>query len=516
MTALQSRPLGSVPIASLALAGFNLPLLIYGDSIRGYGLGAILILGVYGLLACLLREPLAGRRSYVAALLPFAAIASVQVLLGNAALLLVLGIAASTIAALRRRWGLVAWILGCGLAAGLSLLPYLPALAVARRDWSVIVTYPFDGHRIWYTFLDALGRRPILLSWLIFLGGALASSRLVGAPASSRPVRRHLAGKSPSKEIPDFEPREPNLAPNTLFAALVFLLAPLATGVFLGVLGYRPRDWYYLPLIALLASAVDTLLGIGRAARSAGILPAGPPASSRWSMLYSRTLPSPAGKMPADRPAGSRRSTPRRWVSVGIVAAVVIAVCAQARPLSEKLLLPASNADVVARQVAATATRDDLVVVIPWYYGVSFDRYYHGSAEWLTLPGIADHRMHRYDLLKRRLSADRPIDDVLSAVASHLRAGHRVWVIGDFEPQPRGRSVAPMPPAPRSPAGWHDWDYIENWSLQFEAFIADHARRTTRVAVVPAVEASRLENLSLFEVEGWAEDRDGRERLKRQ
>src|SRR5258708_1189747 len=232
----------AVPIASVALVGLDLPFIIYGDSIRGYGLGCVLILSVYGLLAFLLREPPDAQRRCAMALLPLTAIASVQVLFGNAALLLALGISAATMAALHRRWRLAAWILGSGLVAGLSLLPYVPALAAARHDWSIIVTYPFNARRVFYGFVDALGRRLSILSWLTFVGLGAAGTFIV--------MRRHDASRSATAG----------------FAALTLLLAPLAQGAFLGALGYRPRDWYYLPLIALMASGLDPLLGIGRPA----------------------------------------------------------------------------------------------------------------------------------------------------------------------------------------------------------------------------------------------------------
>jgi hypothetical protein len=450
----------SVPIGSLALVGFNLPVLIYGDSVRGYGLGAILILFVYGILAILLDERSPYQR-YAFILLPLAAIASVQLVLGNAALLFALGIAAATMAALRRRWGLLAWILASGLAAGLSLFPYVRVLAGARRDWSVIVAYPFNIHRIWYSFLDALGRRLLLLSWLVLLGlgvggvrNAMRKRGRLGARAATLPPEE--SGQVLLTDAGRAGPQT-HLAG---FAALVFLLAPLAYGVFLGVLGYRPRDWYYVPLIALLASSVDTLLAVGR------------PALPRWTRLI-------------------------------IAGALGIAAYAQAASLAHRLPLPATNVDRIASQLAATASANDLVIVTPWYYGVSFDRYYRGSAKWLTLPIIADHRIHRYDLLKRRLAADQPIADLLAAVATHLRAGHRVWVVGDFEPQPRGQTVTPMPRAPDSESGWHDYPYIVNWTRQLEVFIAGNAHQTTRVAPWKDAEVNGIENLSIFEVEGW-------------
>ena len=54
----------------------------------------------------------------------------------------------------------------------------------------------------------------------------------------------------------------------------------------------------------------------------------------------------------------------------------------------------------VAAAAAAEATPRDLVIVYPWYCGVSFSEYYRGAAPWTTLPSMADHTLHRYDLAK--------------------------------------------------------------------------------------------------------------------
>ena len=42
--------------------------------------------------------------------------------------------------------------------------------------------------------------------------------------------------------------------------------------------------------------------------------------------------------------------------------------------------------NVDQRDISQMARCADLVVVDPWYYGVSFSRYYTGTARWLTLP----------------------------------------------------------------------------------------------------------------------------------
>lgn len=430
-----ARAWRTVPLLSLALLGLSVPVLIYGDSVRGYGLGSVLLLVMLGLLARALSSPKAPIA--VLAALPVVAVACVQVVLSNSALLGALCGAAIVVAALRRRWGLAAWIFGSGALAALSLLPYVASLAAARQQWSMIVTYPIQMIRIWHGFQETIGPRLVLGVWLLLLGLGVAFAWI---------WRRDEHGE-PRMDV-------------TLFAALTILFALVADGVFLKTLGYRPRAWYYVPLMVLLAGALDAV----------------------WA-----------------------RSGGRRLAAVR-AAAVVLVVAAQCVPLWQQATLRQTNVDLVAAQVAAAAAPDDLVVVNSWYYGVSFNRYYTGQARWLTLPDIPDHRVHRYDLLKARMVSRFPIDDVLGTIAAALRSGHRVWLVGGADwPRP-GETVQALPPAPFTPEGWHDWPYATSWSRQLGAYLESHAGHLTPVAVPVVDRVSALEHLPLVVVAGW---RDG-------
>jgi hypothetical protein len=449
---LNARAARTVPLLSLALLGLDVPFLVYGDSLRGYGLGSALILLTYGLLArCL---AVSNEPPLLIASLAVAAVASVQVVLSNAALLGALCAAGIVVAVARRRRRLAGWIAGCGALAALSLLPYAALLAAARREWSVIVTYPIRIVHVWHGLTATLGPRPVQGVWLFLLAVSLAAA-VHGVHGSIRAVRTGLASS-------EGEPGSPaNVA---LFAAVTILFALVADGVFLKTLGYRPRPWYYLPLMALLASAFDAVF-------------------FRFDSWF-------------DRGVGRRLGLVR-------LAVVLLVAGSQALPLSRHLTARQTNVDLVARQVAASATPEDLVVVNSWYYGVSFNRYYAGTARWLTLPDIPDHRVHRYDLLKVRMAASHPIDDVLSAVAATLRSGHRVWLVGGARWPKPGEAVPQLPPAPLSPEGWHDWPYTTAWSGQLGSFLQGHAVQAAAVAVPAGGPVNDLEDLPLVVVEGW-------------
>jgi hypothetical protein len=468
----------TVPVLSLALLGLDVPFLVFGESVRGYGLGSCCVLLTYGLLArCLtLPEAGAGRREtlVLGALTALAAVASVQLVLSNLVLVLALCAAAVLVAGARRRFRLAGWFAACGGLAAFSLLPYSSELSAARQQWSIVVTYPVSLHQIWQTFSRTVGPRAVLIVWLLLIVLGLAAvvrgiwrRHRAGAGIEPGPwdagatvaARAARAGGSSAEEAPDAPRVRGEVA---AFAALTVPLALLACGAFLKVLSYIPRPWYFLALIALLASALETIFASPR----------------RWR---------------------GHRLAWVRWAVAALVAAM------QLLPLSQQLTIRQTNADLVARQVAASAAPQDLVLINPWYYDVSFSRYYAGPARVLTVPNLPDHRIHRYDLLKARLASRGPIDDVLAAAAATLRGGHRVWLVGGATWPKPGEAVIVLPPAPASATGWHDRPYVSAWSLQLGAFVQHHALRAVRVTVPHAEPASQFEDLPLVVVSGWRE-----------
>ncbi|HTQ79791.1 MAG TPA: hypothetical protein VMM92_07330, partial [Thermoanaerobaculia bacterium] len=162
--------------------------------------------------------------------------------------------------------------------------------------------------------------------------------------------------------------------------------------------------------------------------------------------------------------------------------------------------------DAVARAVERTASPGDLVLLNPWYNGISWRRYYRGPAPWITLPEIADLRFHRYDLLKERLASERPIDGTLERLGATLAAGHRVWVVGGLHLLKPGRPPLTLPPAPGSPWGWFDVPYAVAWSQQTGVYLATHANRLSAVDTAnpdtPGT-VSDYERLRLLVFDGW-------------
>jgi len=429
----------SAPVVSLALLAFHPVLVVFGDSLRGYGLGATFIVLAGAAYQRYLERP--GPRSLAVCCL--AATASVQVVLHDAALVFGLATAAALTAALDRRLRIAAGALGSGLVAALSLVPYAGPLRGARA-WSVVIE------------ARELGAREIL--------GAAVST--LAAPSPAMPVAWLVATALAAAVAWPLGRASVAAAAGPRRDAVRFRLLGLGLcgaaqyGFFLAV-RYVPSPWYFLPLMALWAASLDVLLDVPRRSRVAALA-----------------------------------------IAVG---AVLLAV-AQLPPTLGLARAKMTNVDELARRLAERAGPGDLVVVNPWYLGVSFHRYYSGTAPWTTLPRLGDTRFHRNDQLKERMAAAAPIDDVLAAVDATFAAGHRVWLVGNFDPPPRRQQPSRFAPAPDGGVGWANGPYCVSWSQQLAAHLLARSGQG-RVVLAPAGAINPFEALSLRVFRGRAAPR---------
>jgi hypothetical protein len=243
-----------------------------------------------------------------------------------------------------------------------------------------------------------------------------------------------------------------------LYAAITLSLGLLSFLLFIAIARLPTQPWYWLPPMVLTAVCVDAALGT-------------------W----------------LDRYPGWRLALVGLMAFVPLITGVPLAQHRQ------------TNIDLIAARLREQAKPSDLILVYPWYCGVTFSRYYHGTTPWTTLPALADSRSHRYDLLKEKLAATAPIKPVLDRVAQTLTSGHRLWIVGELPtPQP-GETLPPdLPPAPDSPYGWADVPYSYVWGRQAEHFIKAHGGQTEVVPIGSGEPVSPYEKALLTVVKGWA------------
>jgi hypothetical protein len=240
-----------------------------------------------------------------------------------------------------------------------------------------------------------------------------------------------------------------------LFAGTALMVGLIAFFIFLWIAKMPTKVWYFLPLITFGAVCIDAAL-------------------ANW---------------------------PVRWQVWRTAFAILALVCLpSARELTS---YRQTNMDLIANALRERADAHDLIIVHPWTFGVSFDRQYSSPTPWTTVPPLADHRFHRYDLFKAKMILENPAQSVCDQIAATLRAGNHVWLVGNI---PLSQTPPPeIQPAPNNPWGWLDDPYSDVWGAQVGYFVAMHATRGEVIPIPSPNSVNPLENVQLASVVGWQE-----------
>jgi hypothetical protein len=424
-----SRALGAAgPVVFLALFGLNNLFVIWGSSLRGYGLGSAFVLLTVGLAAKAVRD--GTRQNAIAA--TFAAVASVQFLLNSLPLIAAIAAAAFFVFILERKFREARLVCLCALIPALSFLPYLKSYLGA--DWTIVLKLPVATSLLWEKFQQALAGEHLTIGLLWQSAAALLL--LIGL-----------------WYVWTYRSKSSSEARSLRFMLAFILLSMVAYGVFLRMLSYATRSWYYLPLICAVAGGVDLVSGL----------------LSR--MLWMRTM----------------------RIGIGLLFVILTPLTLQ------QLREPFTNIDAVARKLEAEAAANDLIVVNPWHFGPSFYRYYHGVTPWITSPTMNEHRIHRYDLMKAKMIEPDPLSDVRSAIRETLQSYHRVWIVGGARPAEEGLPTTLGPP-PHPQLGWAG--YMSFWSIELGTFLNQHVA-AGEVVIDRPQDSINVENVPLLVASGW-------------
>jgi hypothetical protein len=461
------------PVLSLALIGLNPMFIRYGDSTRAYGLGILLILLTFRSFWRLVDQPSRpdARRVLAAMVL---ALLSVQCLYYNSVLLLAIAAGAVAVAVRRRAWQSVGIVLGIGLVAAASLLPYVPMMR-RMREWTFMVSYPADFAWLWKRVCEVIGAPDPLGIWLwlglfvVALGvvAGVAALQLCRGLARRRTIAED-AEPMPSPSIPLSHDQSHALPDAVVFAAVVLCVGVIGYAVFLRMLHYYTQPWYYITLLALVACALDVVFGAWPGAAGSRALPV---------LLRS-----------------------------GRLAAGLALLCFTGMLDWKEMPVRHTNVDLIGARLAPLATSGDVILITRWECAIPLARYYRGPAEIISLPPIEDHRFHRYDLVLRQMMTPDPIRPVLARLEEVLRSGHRVFMAGPVSVPDTDYPLTSPPPAYRDADGnWHGGAFHSVWGLQAGQLLHTHATRVEPIEVpIPGnARVQAFENLELGVAEGW-------------
>ncbi len=446
---------GRTPILSIALLG-GLPAFIFiVGANRAYGLAGGLLALTFGTIWQVLESPTKSRiiLASVLCVLFLHCIYYDVIFLGAI-------LAAGVLVAIRRgHWNIVWTLVGIGLMAGASLFIYLPIIHLSSEYVSFWRLPSFDAATIWNGLGNALAARssanpdsasaPQIWIWIALL--------LVGIIVADMMQRRRV------RQGPKLENTSNNGYPGR-FDLTLFCVASVVLGIigyigFLLKMQYFMPPWHYVEILVLCAICLDGIL------------------SASW---------------PALRPWGLMR-----------IVFLVIMMVLNARPAWAEAHTRRSNLDLVAAFLGQNTSAGDLIVLQDAWEAITFNRYYRGQAQWVSIPPIDSHEVHRIDLVKAEMSRPEAMTPVLQAITNTLVSGHDVWVVGSM---PIARSAGPtrLPPLPSEmTTGWWHGAYFYWWNLQVTTLLLDHAQQARAETIATPGPVNHFEHVSVVRFTGY-------------
>jgi hypothetical protein len=369
-----------------------------------------------------------------------AVILSVHCLYSNAFLIFAICMGAVAVCIYRLQWKLTIFPLGVGMLAAASVLPYIGTVSRAS-DWDMIVKIPVTLSWIFDKFRQAVDPAGALLMWIWLALALLAVMALI------------LALVKPAEDVSG---KQKDLA---VFLLATMPLSIVAFTVFIKILSYPTQTWYYLPLLAVLIIIIEKGIDI--------ICTSYPPG---------------------------------RIIRIICVLGLAIFTFMHSWDVAHTRK---TNMDALAARLVSLASKDDLIVVCPFYLGVSFAYYYRGSTPWTTIPEIADQRVHSYDMFKIKMMQTDPIRPILQNMTKTLQNGHRVWLVGGLNFLRQGEAPRILPPAPNSPYGWSEGMYQTAWSEEAAFTLQTHGQALEQIRIPIGTPVNKYEDVSLLVVQGW-------------
>jgi len=446
---------GRSPTLSIALLGALPAFIFLVGANRAYGLAGCLLVLSFGRIWQVLESPTKSRiiLASVSCVLFLHCIYYDVIFLG--ALL-----AAGALVAFRRQqWKIVWTMAGIGLVGGASLFIYLPIIHLSSEYVSFWRSPFFDAATLWNGLGDALAARnsanshgatgPQIWIWI----GLLLAGIIVAVVTQQAPMRQTPIREGASKNV------YPERSDRALFCVTGLVLAVIGYTVFLVKVQYFMHPWHYFELLVLCAISLDVIL------------------TANW---------------PALRPWGLMRI-------VFLVEMIVL----NAWPAWAEAHTRRSNLDVVADFLSRNASASDLIVVQDAWEGITFNRYYRGHSQWVSIPPINSHELHRVDLVMAEMNRPEAMTPVLHAITNTLASGHDVWLVGSI-PIARSSGPTPLPPRPSEmPTGWWVGSYLYWWNLQVTTLLLDHAQQGNAETIAAPGPVNHFEDVSVVRFTGY-------------
>ncbi|MFN8008919.1 MAG: hypothetical protein U0V70_18215 [Terriglobia bacterium] len=425
----------AVPLCSLVLLAASPAMILYGDSLRAYGLGNALMILSIGVVWRVVDHPTPAR----ILLATVVCLLSVHALYYNSVLLFAICMGGAVVGIRHRDWKRPVALLGMGFLCALSLyLPYHERIA-GTNEWTMTLKIPINVAWLLFKFYTTVKSSGHFVIWIWF-------ALLV--------VTLHFCIRQQLRSATETSIKEKDLA---LFVGTTLVLGITVYFLFLLSLSYVTEPWYYTSIMGFMAALFDI-----------------------------------SGEQIVRAKPGWRLGRLGLIVSIGLLISPNVYQAVHTR---------FTNVNLIAEKLEAVGKSEDLIVVCPWYMGITFMRYYHGQTPWITLPLIEDHLVDRRDLIKKRMTERDAIRPILEKIAATIQSGHHVWFVGTQSYLSPGPFPRELPPPPDKPVSWLEWPHIQHWMYETACLFQTIPVNITKVDIPVSELVSRYEDLDLLRVE---------------
>jgi hypothetical protein len=364
-----------------------------GDSLRAYGTGMILL--IWAIVATWRYTTAPSRPRW--GIMSIAFLTAVQILFYNAIGVFALGMASAVMGARRRSWKAALAPLVAGAISAASLIVY-GDMFQRMAGWNFLVKTDMSMPLLFHSLNSALhhfaagsvnASAPLIPLLPTFAPLAIyVTAVLCAIAACVVDARGGSARHCISRQVttPPASPETTSLQDRAWFCGVALsIYVPLYLLV-LWKLSYVLHPRYFLGLIAFTGILVDMAL------------------DTRLSATQRRVL--------------LRASGVAILSLMAATAMVRVAMCRQ------------TNVDLASRFLEANTKPSDLILISPWYLGVSFDYHFRGTSRWMTMPVMGDLSIHRYDEYVANARDPNRNNEIPAAIAKTYREGGDVWYVG--------------------------------------------------------------------------------------
>lgn len=371
-----------------------------------------------------------------------AAVLSVHCLFQNAYLLLAICIGGLVITGRHKSWKRSVLLVSIGIVAAISLLPYLGALK-ASNDWVSIIQYSTSLRKFGIILFQAFGYSSQYSGKLLFLIWTCLCVLSVS-------ITIYLLFRPSRFSLSD---RQRDL---TLFCTTAMVMGMMELIIFMRVASVPTTSWHFFPGMLIVAISLDAIVGN------------------------------------------------IRFFSLKRIILTILILGLSIRLAWRKVHIRQTNIDLITSRLEEICVKGDMIIVHPFYCGITFQRYYRGDIPWVTIPPIEDFTLTRYDLFKEQMALHNPIQPVLSKITKTLISGNRIWLVGSLPRLQEVQKPPPiLPPAPNGPSGWISGPYVGNWEKQVSYLIQTRGSDCEGVPISSNGPINPLENLSVEVIKGW-------------